>query len=134
MPISFAPNVEAPPVRLIEEMRSPMLMVVRAVLLLSRVGNVQVTSWYRNPEHNRRVGGASASQHQLGTAFDLIVNGWPRERALPLVQRAAALTGAIVPASASSTSGRSVHVQAPLARGDVQRMLDHVAGRPGIRI
>ena len=30
-----------------------------------------VTSGYRSPEHNRRVGGATASRHLEGTAFDI---------------------------------------------------------------
>ncbi len=30
-----------------------------------------VTSGYRSPEHNRRVGGAAASKHLEGTAFDI---------------------------------------------------------------
>ena len=30
-----------------------------------------VTSGYRSPEHNRRVGGATASKHLEGTAFDI---------------------------------------------------------------
>ena len=33
-----------------------------------------ITSAYRDPEHNRRVGGAMASQHMLGKAFDIRVD------------------------------------------------------------
>ncbi|SFH80838.1 Peptidase M15 [Tindallia magadiensis] len=34
-----------------------------------------ITSGYRNPEHNRRVGGTPNSQHLLGTAADIRING-----------------------------------------------------------
>lgn len=36
---------------------------------------IVITSGYRNPEHNRRVGGAPNSQHLLGTAADIRING-----------------------------------------------------------
>jgi uncharacterized protein YcbK (DUF882 family) len=40
--------------------------------LRDRLGkHLIVRSAYRNPEHNRRVGGAPASKHMLGTAFDI---------------------------------------------------------------
>jgi hypothetical protein len=32
----------------------------------------QVTSWWRSPQHNAEVGGDADSQHQLGTAVDVI--------------------------------------------------------------
>lgn len=38
---------------------------------------VTVTSGYRCPEHNRRVGGATASQHLLGNGADIVVNEVP---------------------------------------------------------
>ena len=36
-----------------------------------------ITSGYRSPEHNRRVGGASQSFHMQGLAADIEVPGWP---------------------------------------------------------
>lgn len=36
---------------------------------------IRITSGYRSPEHNRAVGGASASQHPLGRGADFTVDG-----------------------------------------------------------
>ena len=36
---------------------------------------VRVISGYRCPEHNRAIGGATRSQHLLGTAADIVVRG-----------------------------------------------------------
>jgi uncharacterized protein YcbK (DUF882 family) len=36
---------------------------------------VRVTSGYRCPEHNQAIGGATRSQHLLGTAADIVVRG-----------------------------------------------------------
>lgn len=36
---------------------------------------VTINSAYRTPEHNRKVGGASASQHVKGQACDIVVSG-----------------------------------------------------------
>ena len=44
---------------------------------------VIITSGYRNPEHNHRVGGAPNSQHLLGTAADIRVNGLTPRQLLP---------------------------------------------------
>ena len=37
--------------------------------------SVRVTSGYRTPEYNRKIGGASASYHTKGQAFDIVVSG-----------------------------------------------------------
>ena len=47
-----------------------------------------VTSGYRDPEHNRRVGGASGSQHLHGGAFDYSTAGMSREEIIDLIRRA----------------------------------------------
>lgn len=39
--------------------------------LRDRFGPIAVTSWYRDPETNRRVGGVSNSQHLTGSAADI---------------------------------------------------------------
>lgn len=36
---------------------------------------IRINSGYRSPQHNRNVGGATASQHLRGTAADITVDG-----------------------------------------------------------
>lgn len=36
---------------------------------------IDINSWYRDPETNRRVGGASRSQHMVGDGVDFVVRG-----------------------------------------------------------
>ena len=44
---------------------------------------ITITSGYRSPEHNKKVGGAKDSQHVKGTAADIKVSGMtPKEVAL----------------------------------------------------
>jgi len=44
--------------------------------------SIKVNSGYRSPEHNKSVGGAKNSQHVLGKAADLVIEGiTPRELA-----------------------------------------------------
>lgn len=39
--------------------------------------NVQVTSWFRSPWHNRTIGGKWYSLHQIGWAFDVVPQNKP---------------------------------------------------------
>tara|TARA_R100001086_G_scaffold234223_1_gene156336 strand:+ start:5638 stop:6018 length:381 start_codon:yes stop_codon:yes gene_type:complete len=36
---------------------------------------IKINSGYRSPEHNKRIGGVSKSQHLLGKAADIVVKG-----------------------------------------------------------
>ncbi len=47
-----------------------------------------IVSGFRDPAHNRRVGGASGSQHQHGNAYDVNTTGWDNARKLALIQKA----------------------------------------------
>lgn len=46
-------------------------LVNRLDALRRTTGPVHIRSGYRDPDHNRRVGGAKSSQHVLGTAADI---------------------------------------------------------------
>jgi len=49
-----------------------MIQLVRAIIAADAQGlRFRITSWYRDPDRNERVGGSPASQHLVGLAFDL---------------------------------------------------------------
>jgi len=49
--------------------------------------SISINSGYRSPSHNKKIGGAKASQHLLGTAADIVVKGMqPSEVAKAIVQ------------------------------------------------
>ena len=41
---------------------------------------VTITSGYRTPEHNKKVGGAKKSTHMVGIAADIVVRAYHRAR------------------------------------------------------
>ena len=47
-----------------------------------------ISSAYRSPEHNRKVGGAKRSRHMQGDAIDFDVSGMPREERLRIIEEA----------------------------------------------
>ncbi|WYK06195.1 D-Ala-D-Ala carboxypeptidase family metallohydrolase [Cereibacter sphaeroides f. sp. denitrificans] len=63
-----------------------------------------VRSAYRSPEHNRAVGGAPASKHMQGTAFDIAMANHDPAAFEAAVRAAGFLGFAITPAPASYTS------------------------------
>ena len=53
-----------------------MELVVKLQELRDKLGkSIRITSGYRNPEYNKKVGGATNSQHVLGKAADIQVKG-----------------------------------------------------------
>lgn len=58
--------------------------------LVQKYGNLNVTSAYRSPEHNHRVGGAKGSQHLHGNAFDISTAGMSQDQVNALIADAQA--------------------------------------------
>lgn len=54
----------------VKKLANEILQPARDLLNLS----ININSWYRDPVHNKAVGGASNSQHLYGTATDIYVN------------------------------------------------------------
>lgn len=122
MAFRLQPQVLQPPAYLIDRFADPMRRVALTWITLARYLPIEVTSWFDPRGPGQRVGGATYSQHFVGTAMDAISPGLTRAQLLPYVQRVAAYYRVTVPSRASETSGRSVHVQA-LPVGFVQRLL-----------
>jgi len=49
---------------------------------------IQITSGYRTPDYNDSVGGVPGSQHIIGTAVDIVVDGMSSEELEPLAKQA----------------------------------------------
>jgi len=84
--VSFAfPPFEDPAILAV---RPWMAQLVRGVIRADQEGaRFRITSWYRDPRNNERVGGNRASQHLVGLAFDLA----PAGRRLTEILRSAGL-------------------------------------------
>ncbi len=57
-----------------KEVKANMNALVKYVLdpLREKTGRIKITSGYRSPEYNKKVGGSPKSQHVYGMAVDLI--------------------------------------------------------------
>ena len=56
------------------EVKENMQKLVEKILdpLREKVGAIKISSGYRSPEHNKKVGGSPTSQHITGQAVDLV--------------------------------------------------------------
>lgn len=122
MALTVQAQVQPPPAYLIDRFREPIRRVALTWITLARYLPIELTSWYRPAPYNVAASGVSYSQHLVGAAIDGLSPGLTRAQLLPYVQRVASYYGVSAPASASETSGRSVHVQG-LPYGLVQRLL-----------
>ncbi len=97
----------APPFSIVNTVEAWAPGVYRAfweILIDSVREPVQVTSYWRDPAENRRVGGAPDSQHQLGLGIDLVF----AERAAASRALSRLVGGGLV----AVDEGTHVHVQA----------------------
>lgn len=74
------------------DMKGVQPVVIDRFRQLQRIfgASVPVVSGFRDPDRNRRAGGAKASQHMHGNALDLDVSGMPVEERIRLIQTASA--------------------------------------------
>ena len=65
----------------------PMFMA-KIEALHQRFPNFTIKSGFRDPAHNKKVGGAEDSEHTRGDAVDISVAGWPKTERLALMKQA----------------------------------------------
>lgn len=65
-------SVRIPPPDLLSAWQPGIFLLVLGAALVHRSAPFEVTSWYRDREHNSAVGGRSASQHLIGCALDVV--------------------------------------------------------------
>lgn len=47
---------------------------------------VKINSGYRSPEHNTKIGGSKTSQHLLGKAADIVIDGYTPDEVADLIE------------------------------------------------
>ena len=62
-----------------DEVKEQMFLLVQLVLnpIRKKFGPIIITSGYRSPEHNAKIGGVNTSQHITGQAVDFIAKNVP---------------------------------------------------------
>lgn len=77
-------SVEVPPPPILFRLWPFLVQFVNRLNMIDVGPSLRVSSWWRDVETNRRVGGHPESQHLLGLAIDVV--GDPFERQLLLAQ------------------------------------------------
>lgn len=78
----------------------PIFVAPKLVTVLQKIRNhfgkaVTINSAYRTPTHNKKVGGETYSQHQYGTAADIVVKGVHPKTVAAYVEKLLPNTGGI---------------------------------------
>ena len=47
---------------------------------------IKINSGYRSPEHNTKIGGSKTSQHLLGKAADIVIDGYTPDEVADLIE------------------------------------------------
>jgi uncharacterized protein YcbK (DUF882 family) len=55
-------------------------------VLRELTGSIKVNSAYRCPNHNKKIGGVSSSQHILGKACDIVISGYKPSKTFDLIE------------------------------------------------
>lgn len=56
-------------------------------IIRNKVGvPIKINSGYRSPEHNTKIGGSKTSQHLLGKAADIVIDGYTPDEVADLIE------------------------------------------------
>ena len=107
--------IAPPPTPILREVIGELVDLVLKLVAVEWPPGTLITSWYRDPAHNKAEGCDEESQHLLGLAFDIVVPD--RDQQLARLRRAGIL--------AFPSPRGNIHVQSRLAGTSTAQLLRH---------